>query len=89
MLRRLRFGLVALLVAQFVPVRHDNPPIESSKTIFATEKMPANVSAVLHRSCMDCHSNQTRWPWYSYVAPATWRRLPGWWQVMYTKLAAR
>jgi len=24
------------------------------------------------RACMDCHSNQTVWPWYSYVAPMSW-----------------
>jgi hypothetical protein len=24
------------------------------------------------RSCMDCHSNKTAWPWYSYVAPVSW-----------------
>ncbi|MBV8708685.1 MAG: heme-binding domain-containing protein [Acidobacteriaceae bacterium] len=30
------------------------------------------VAAVLKRSCMDCHSNQTVWPWYSYMAPVSW-----------------
>jgi hypothetical protein len=64
--------IVLLVVAQFVPVRHDNPPFEAAKTIFAVEKMPANVRAALHRSCMDCHSNETHWPWYSHVAPVSW-----------------
>ena len=27
---------------------------------------------VLRQSCFDCHSNETRWPWYAYVAPASW-----------------
>jgi hypothetical protein len=30
------------------------------------------VQALLDRACMDCHSNRTRWPWYSAVAPASW-----------------
>lgn len=30
------------------------------------------IAAVLKRSCMDCHSNRTVWPWYSYVAPMSW-----------------
>jgi hypothetical protein len=30
------------------------------------------VAAILKRSCVDCHSNQTTWPWYSYVAPMSW-----------------
>jgi hypothetical protein len=28
--------------------------------------------SILQRSCFDCHSNDTRWPWYSHVAPASW-----------------
>ena len=35
-------------------------------------EMPAEVRAVLERSCYDCHSNQTEWPWYSHVAPMSW-----------------
>jgi len=30
------------------------------------------VASILERSCMDCHSNRTVWPWYSYVAPVSW-----------------
>jgi Haem-binding domain len=35
-------------------------------------KVQPEIAAVLKRSCMDCHSNQTAWPWYSYVAPVSW-----------------
>jgi hypothetical protein len=28
--------------------------------------------ALLDRGCNDCHSNQTKWPFYSYIAPASW-----------------
>lgn len=58
--------LVLLLGAQLVPVERTNPP--SKLEILA----PADVRALLERSCFDCHSNFTRWPWYSYVAPASW-----------------
>jgi predicted ATP-dependent Lon-type protease len=34
--------------------------------------MPSEVQAVLKRACYDCHSNETSWPWYSNVAPASW-----------------
>lgn len=34
--------------------------------------MPREVRSVLERSCYDCHSNQTKWPWYSYIAPLSW-----------------
>jgi len=57
---------VAFLAAQFVPVDRTNPPVET--------EVPASpeVRAVLRRACYDCHSNETVWPWYSHVAPASW-----------------
>lgn len=57
---------------QAIPVERGNPPVDPARTIFATEALPAKVEMVLRRSCADCHSNQTRWPWYSYVAPMSW-----------------
>ena len=30
------------------------------------------VASILDRSCKDCHSNQTEWPWYSHIAPVSW-----------------
>jgi len=59
-------GALAILVAQLIPVERTNPPIE--------EEVPAPdaVREVLRRSCYDCHSNETRWPWYASVAPVSW-----------------
>jgi hypothetical protein len=51
---------------QFVPVNFTNPPI--TKEINA----PENVKAILKRSCYDCHSNLTKWPWYNKIAPISW-----------------
>jgi Haem-binding domain len=34
--------------------------------------LPAEVTTIFKRSCVDCHSSQTAWPWYSYVAPVSW-----------------
>ena len=33
---------------------------------------PENVQAILKRSCNDCHSNHTTFPWYSNIAPVSW-----------------
>jgi Haem-binding domain len=67
---RLRLFLIALAVGfvgiQFVPVRRTNPPVT------AEIQAPIDVQAVLERACYDCHSNETRWPWYSRVAPVSW-----------------
>lgn len=61
-----------LLVAQLVPVRHDNPASDRSKSFYTTERAPLDVEHIVRRSCNDCHSNETSWPWYSYVAPVSW-----------------
>lgn len=68
-LRRLTILLlVALVGIQFVPVDRRNPPVDPSLQVTA----PQDLLAVLKRSCWDCHSHETVWPWYSYVAPASW-----------------
>jgi hypothetical protein len=67
LLRWIVLGLVALFVlVQFVPVERANPPVVSEVAA------SAEVRAILKRSCYDCHSHETRWPWYSRVAPVSW-----------------
>jgi hypothetical protein len=34
--------------------------------------VPADVETTLRESCYDCHSGETRWPWYSRVSPVSW-----------------
>lgn len=58
--------LLLLFAVQYIPIDRSNPP---SKIEISA---PAAVSAVLERSCYDCHSNRTQWPWYSRVAPVSW-----------------
>ena len=66
---KIALGAVAALVlsVQFVPVTRTNPPADGE---IAT---PDSVQAILSRACYDCHSNETDWPWYAYVAPVSWR----------------
>lgn len=65
--RSVLFVLGGLLVAaQLVPINHDNPPVSAGPA------MPAPVAAIVKRSCGDCHTNETTWPWYSHVAPVSW-----------------
>lgn len=66
-------ALVCLFVGlQFVRPARTNPPVDPSQTLKARVQMPAHVAAIIDRSCQDCHSNSTRWPWYSNVAPFSW-----------------
>ena len=41
-------------------------------TIAAQAVFTPPVSRLVTTACFDCHSNETRWPWYSYVAPVSW-----------------
>lgn len=60
-------GLIVVFVGiQLVPVERTNPPVETEVSA------PEDVHAVLQRACYDCHSNETQWPWYSRLAPASW-----------------
>ena len=64
---RVGVGLLVFgLAIQLVPVPRDNPPVESE--VPATEA----VRSILRSSCYDCHSNESRWPWYAHVAPVSW-----------------
>src|SRR5207245_6003190 len=56
----------------FIRPARTNPPVDESQTIFARTQMTPPVAAILNRSCADCHSNKTEWPWYTNVAPVSW-----------------
>lgn len=65
--------ILLLALIQLAPGhRRTNPRTNPSETIEANLYVPAPVSALLQRACKNCHSNETRWPWYSRIAPASW-----------------
>ena len=64
--RALAVVVVLFAAIQIVPVSRTNPPVETMVPA------PPEVHAVLRRACIDCHSNETAWPWYAHVAPASW-----------------
>lgn len=61
-----------LVVAQFVQPKRTNPAVITSRGLEAHVSVPVQVSSILKRSCYDCHSSVTVWPWYSHVAPVSW-----------------
>jgi hypothetical protein len=58
--------------AQFVRPARVNPPVVAGRSIEDHALLTPAAAEVLRRSCMDCHSNRTEWPWYSNIAPASW-----------------
>ena len=68
-------GLAVVVVGvgiQFVRPARTNPPSDPGATLHARVQVPGDVAAILDRACRDCHSNETKWPWYSQVAPVSW-----------------
>ncbi len=62
----------AFIVIQFFQIDRSNVPVVAGQTIEAAVNVPADVSQILTRSCNDCHTNTTAYPWYSYIQPAGW-----------------
>ncbi len=64
--------LVAFVAIQFYRPSRINPPIVEAETLAATTQIPENVNKILARSCNDCHSTETVYPWYSNISPFSW-----------------
>ncbi len=72
--RRIAVGALAgvmglLLLIQFIPYGrdHTNPPVIAEPAWDSPQ-----TRAIFFRACADCHSNETKWLWYSNIAPASW-----------------
>jgi hypothetical protein len=61
-------AFILFLLLQLVPVDRTNPPITQEIKWDSPE-----TRELAQRACFDCHSNETVWPWYSYVAPISMR----------------
>lgn len=76
MRRAVKWAAVAvgsvLIALQFRPVDRTNPAADPAQALERHLAVPADVKAILDRSCRDCHTSQTRWPFYAYIAPFSW-----------------
>ena len=72
-IKRSLLGLLAiLLVIQFIhPAKNVSAEVKP-QDINVLYPVPDSVKLVLGKACMDCHSNNTRYPWYSKVQPVAW-----------------
>ena len=60
---------IVFVAIQLVPYgrSHENPPVVQEPAWDS-----ARTRSLVARACFDCHSNETKWPWYSHVAPVSW-----------------
>ncbi|RUA25854.1 MAG: cytochrome C [Bacteroidetes bacterium] len=61
------FILMQVYPVSYPEVKKDNP-----NDLLATTDVPEPIAVMLKAACYDCHSNETIYPWYSYVAPVKW-----------------
>ena len=64
------FGFIILI--QVYPVSQPIGSTHNPNDLIATTEVPDNIAVMLKTACYDCHSNETIYPWYSYVAPVKW-----------------
>jgi hypothetical protein len=63
--------LAVFIVLQFFRPAKNNSG-DTHKNIATLYEVPPHVDSILQRSCMDCHSNKTVYPWYDQVQPVAW-----------------
>jgi Haem-binding domain len=59
--------ILAFIGIQFIPVSRTNP-----QALAPIQWDSPQTQALARQACMDCHSNETVWPWYSHIAPVSW-----------------
>lgn len=68
MKRALLIIISILVFIQFFRIDKTNEQTSKDLEI----KAPENIMVMLKNACYDCHSNETKWPWYSNIAPFSW-----------------
>lgn len=73
MKKKIFFGILILLgIIQFFRIDQTNPKVISSEEFFTVNAAPENIKQMSKNACYDCHSNETKYPWYANVAPVSW-----------------
>jgi hypothetical protein len=65
-------AMVILIVIQFFHPSRNVSNKQSPSDIAAVYGVPSNVETILKKACNDCHSNNTRYPWYANIQPVAW-----------------
>jgi len=64
--------LVAFIIIQFFPIDKTNPAPTPGMDFLRIKNTSPEIAKIINSSCYDCHSNETKYPWYSNFAPASW-----------------
>ena len=64
--------LIIFVIIQFFGIDKSLPQYEASGDFLATHTPPSEVETMFRTACYDCHSYETRYPWYSNIQPVAW-----------------
>lgn len=64
--------VIVFVILQFFQINKINPITEPSKDLLVVNNTSADIASLVKTSCYDCHSNQTNYPYYSYLQPIGW-----------------
>lgn len=64
--------LLLFILIQFIPVSRTNLPVKEDENFADIMQTPSKIETLLRNACYDCHSNETKYPGYAYVAPVSW-----------------
>ena len=72
MVKKILLGILGMfLIIQLIPANLPEVAEVNNDDLLLNNSLPQNIEGVLQNSCYDCHSNETIYPWYSYVAPVS------------------
>lgn len=64
--------LVAFVGIQFIPTERNQSDLVPKTDFLVVNNTPEDIGKLLEVSCYDCHSNNTKYPWYNKVQPVAW-----------------
>lgn len=66
------WSLIGFALIQFIPTDKVNEPVDRRVNFIDVKKTPQKIAKLIRGACYDCHSNETVYPKYAYVAPVSW-----------------
>ena len=64
--------LLIIVIIQIIPSGRPEVIVDNPNDLVLNNHLPDSVKSILKNACYDCHSNETKYPWYAYVAPVSW-----------------
>lgn len=73
MLKKILLGVALVALGlQFFQIDKTNPEFDPAQDIINITSPPTEVASILKTACYDCHSYQTKYPWYTNIQPLAW-----------------